>query len=109
MEEDDFQMDDSDEKLEYYMSIGAIELEGMDENGEIIYSISEDAKELAPELWESHTEHIDKALVALYEKGLVSVEYDENLQATITLTPEGKEIAKEYGLIELFNKDIPND
>lgn len=102
-------MDSSDEKLEYYMSIGAIELEGMDENGEIIYSISENAKEIAPELWESHTEHIDKALVALYEQGLLSVEYDENLEATITLTAEGKEIAKEYGLIELFNKDVPND
>jgi hypothetical protein len=57
--EDDIPMDDSAERLEYYLSIGAVTLEGVDEDGEIIYAITEDAERLAPELWESHIDHID--------------------------------------------------
>jgi hypothetical protein len=46
----------------------------------------------------------------LYEEGLVDVEYDENLEATLHLSPEGHRIAKEKGLIEMdINRDIPND
>ena len=100
----------NDERIAYYLQIGAISFEGMDENGEIIYAISETAKELAPELWKSHTEYVDRSLLELYEQGLVEIEYDENLQATMHISPEGQRIAREKGLIEMdFNPDIPND
>ena len=96
--------------MAYYLEIGAVSLEGMDESGEMIYSISENAKDLAPELWQSHLDYVDKSLLELYEAGLVEIEYDENLQATIHISPEGKRIAKEKGLIEMdLNQDIPND
>ena len=97
-------------KLSYYLEIGAVSLEGMDENGEMIYSISEDAETLAPELFRSHTEYVDRSLMELYEQGLVEVEYDEDLQATLHISPEGQKIAREKGLIEMdINRDIPND
>ena len=102
--------EDNDHKLAYYIEIGAVSLEGMDESGELIYSISENAKELAPELWESHIEYVDKSIMELYEAGLVEIEYDENLNATIHISPEGQKLAKEKGLIEMdINQDIPND
>jgi hypothetical protein len=102
--------EDNDHKLAYYLEIGAVSLEGMDENGEMIYSISENAKDLAPELWQSHLDYVDKSILELYELGLVEIEYDENLQATIHMSPEGKKIAREKGLIEMdLNPDIPND
>ena len=102
--------EDNDHKLAYYLEIGAVSLEGMDESGEMIYSISENAKELAPELWQSHLDYVDKSILELYELGLVEIEYDENLQATIHMSPEGKRIAREKGLIEMdLNPDIPND
>jgi len=107
MYEDEY--DDDDAKLAYYLEIGAVVLEGVDESGEMIFSISEDAKELAPELWQSHIEYVDKSLLELYEAGLVEIEYDENLEATIHLSPEGHKIAKEKGLIEMDIPDIPND
>jgi len=107
--EEDIPMDDSDDRLEYYLSIGAVTLEGVDEDGEIIYAITELAEEIAPELWESHLEHIDDSLIELYKEGLLSVDYDENLEATFTLSPEGTKKAKNYGLIEILNKEIPND
>ena len=102
--------ENNDHKLAYYLEIGAVSLEGMDESGEMIYSISENAKELAPELWQSHLDYVDKSILELYELGLVEIEYDENLQATIHMSPEGKKIAREKGLIEMdLNPDIPND
>jgi hypothetical protein len=105
-EEDQYDAD----RLAYYMEIGAVTLEGMDENGELIYAISEDAETLAPELWQSHTEYVNRSLMELYEDGLVEIEYDENLEATIHLSPEGRKIAREKGLIDMdIDWDIPND
>ena len=101
--------EDADARLAYYMEIGVIALEGMDENGEMIFSINENAKELAPELWQSHLDYVDKSIMELYEAGLVEIEYDENLEATIHISPEGQRVAKEKGLIELDIPDIPND
>jgi len=94
-------MDDfDDEILAHYIEIGAITFEGLDDNNEFIYAISEKAKELAPDLWEAHTEYVDKALIDLYSKGLLEVEYDENLEATFKISGEGIDIAKQIGLID---------
>jgi DNA-binding PadR family transcriptional regulator len=108
--EEDFEFN-SDDKLEYYISIGAVELAGVDETGEFIYKITEMASEVAPELWDAHEEYVDKSLMDLYEKGLVNVSYDENLEATLELTEEGKKIAKEMGIIQMDIDDwnMPND
>jgi len=104
---------DDDGLLAYYLEIGVVNLEGMDEKGELIYSINQEmAKEYAPELWQSHIDYVDKSLINLYEAGLAEIEYNENLQATIHLSPEGQKIAKEMGLVEMDIsdfRDIPND
>ena len=92
-----------EEKLSYYLEIGAVELVGVDENGEIIYQINEKAKTDAPELWESHQQFVDDALIGLLERGLITVEYNENLEAMISLNEEGYEEAVKMGLID------PND
>jgi DNA-binding MarR family transcriptional regulator len=91
---------DPDETLDHYIEIGAVEVAGIDEEGEFIFKVTEKARELAPELWDAHTEHVDEVLLGLFEKGLLSVSYNEDLEAEIELTPEGKEIAKQHGLIE---------
>jgi DNA-binding PadR family transcriptional regulator len=87
-----------DEIMQHYLEIGAIEISGVDSDGEMLFSITEKAKEVAPELWESHQEHIDKTLIDLYEKGLIEVEYNENLEAEIKLSEAGIEASREYGL-----------
>ena len=103
-------MDEHDDKIAYYLEIGAIGIEGVDENGEIVYSISENAQEIAPDLWEAHVEYVDSSLIELYNAGLISIEYDENLEATINLSKEGYEKAKSMGLIDIdIDKNIPND
>ena len=47
-------MDEDDSRLEHYLEIGAVEIAGMDESGEIIFAITEKAKAIAPEIWEAH-------------------------------------------------------
>jgi len=103
-------MEDGMSDLDHYLDIGAIEMVGVDESGEFILSITEAAKELAPELWAAHVNHIDETLISLYKKGLMSVEYDENLDATFSLNEEGKKAIKNFGLIPMdIEKDIPNN
>ena len=102
---------DDDEKLAHYIEIGAVELAGMDESGEFIFQITEKARDIAPELWEAHEEHINRSLIDLYEKGLINVTYNDDLEAVIEMSPEGHKAAKELGIIELdmHEEDIPND
>jgi hypothetical protein len=107
-------LEDNDDKLlEHYIQLGVVNLEGIDESGEMIYSIDQElAKELAPELWQSHVNYVDESLIELFEAGLIDIEYDEDLQATIHISPEGQKIAKEKGLVEIDQekfRDIPND
>ena len=101
--------DDKDDMLDYYIEIGAVEIAGVSEDGEFIYAITPLAKELAPDLWEAHEKHVDESLLSLYDMGLVSVSYDENLEATIELTEEGKKKAKEFGIIQMDVPDVPNN
>jgi hypothetical protein len=103
-------MEDSfDEKLAHYIEIGAIEAAGIDESGEFIFAINESAQELAPELWEAHMHFVDQSLIELYEAGYLKVDYNEDLEATISLSPEGFEIAKARGIIPMDMPEIPND
>lgn len=95
----------SDEKLSRYIEIGAISIEGVDENGEIVLSVTEKAKELAPELWQAHMEFVDKELIELYKKGLVEIEYNENLEATFKLSPTAVEDIKNKGIWLVDEKD----
>ena len=92
-------------ELDYYIEIGAVSIEGIDEEGEFIFLITEKAKDLAPELWKAHMDYIDEAMMKLYKEGLVNVSYDENLEAIFNLTDEGKELAKEFGLIEMHRPE----
>jgi len=89
-------------RIQYYIEIGAIRLAGYNEEGEAIFELNEETtKELAPELWEAHMEYVDDSLIDLYKEGLLDVEYDENLDATMHFTKDGYQIAKEKGLIPL--------
>ena len=102
--------DSDDARMAHYLEIGAIEIAGMDESGEMIFAISENAKEIAPELWQAHMDYVDKNLIELYEEGYIQVEYDENLEAIISLSKEGLQIAKERGILPIdMELDIPND
>lgn len=85
------------ELFEHYISIGVIELSGVNEDGEPMYRLNEAAKDLAPELWEMHLSMVDETILELFQKDLVEIEYDEELNANIRLSPLGIELLKELG------------
>ena len=69
----------------YLPEIGAIELAGMDENGEPIYRFTEKLQEVAPDLYKMHMSMLNSEIMALWEKGFVDMDlFEEN--PTVKLT-----------------------
>ena len=98
--------DPSDEEhqaiMEYLISEGAATLEGIDEDGEAIYQFDmEILEEVMPELHAVMQEDMDQVLVDLYQKGLIEVSYDEELNAIMSISEQGKIALTEAG----FNLD----
>lgn len=94
--------DPSDEEhreiMEYLLEEGAAFLDGIDENGEPIYGFDMDIlEEVMPELHQAMQDDIDRELIDLYQRGLVEVSYDEELNANISITEEGKIAMREAG------------
>jgi hypothetical protein len=99
--EDDYMSDEDYMQLEHYLEIGAIEVEGVDEDGEIIFSITEQAKDIAPELWQAHSDYIDRQLLDLFEKGIIDIEYNEDLEAEVKVSKAGIEYIRSMGIFPL--------
>jgi len=75
------------EDLDYYIEIGAVDISGVDKDGEILFTVTEKAKYLAPDLWEAHVKFIDKALLDLFNKNLINVEYNSNVAGSMPASP----------------------
>jgi len=104
--------DPSDEEhqelMEYLLSEGAAELDGVDIDGEAVYKFDMDIlEEVMPELYAVMQEDIDKELISLYQKGLLEVSYDEDLNAIFNISEEGKRALLEAGFD--FNSEQEED
>lgn len=112
MSNNDFNYDDnglSEEDfeglMEYYIEVGAVIVTGIEPDGNFIYKITDLAREVAPELWAMHHDMVDEALLELFEKNLIEVEYDENLNANLRISDEAKDIMRQKGYVELDDPD----
>lgn len=86
------------EVMEYLIAEGAAFLDGIDEDGEAIYGFNMDIlEEVSPELYQVLIDDMDQELIKLYEKGLIEVSYDEELNAHMTISEEGKKALMEAG------------
>jgi len=86
------------EIMEYLLSEGAAILEGIDEDGQPVYMFDmEILEEVMPELHAVMQEDMDQVLVDLYQKGLIDVSYDEDLNAMMTISKEGKDVLLKMG------------
>lgn len=107
--EDDFNISEEDFEhlMEYYIEVGAVVVAGIDPDGSFVYKITDLAREVAPELWAMHHDMVDEALLDLFEKDLISVEYDEELNANLKISEEAKQLMREKGYVEI--DDPAND
>lgn len=90
-----------DEYLAQLLELGALELDVM-ENGDVMYRTTALTETLAPEFYQAHLDEISDDLLSLYNKGLVSITYDENLEPLFGLTDLGQQyvaqaLEDEYG------------
>lgn len=100
-------MDKEEEFQEYASNIidelvnkGIAELDGIDKDGDFIYKFDMQLmKELMPDFYGTWMEEIEENLISLYQKGLVEIEYDENLEAVFNISEEAKEALKDFGLV----------
>ena len=84
--------------MEYLIAEGAAILQGMDENGEPVYKFDmEVLEEVMPELHAAMQDDMDQVLVDLYQKGLIEVSYDENLNTLMSISEQGKVALAEAG------------
>jgi len=94
------------EIMEYLISEGAAILDGIDEDGEPVYKFDMDVlEEVMPELHAVMQEDMDQVLVDLYQKGLIEVSYDENLNALMSISEQGKVALLEAGFDLDDNED----
>jgi len=92
--------------MEYLISEGAAILDGIDEDGEPVYKFDMDVlEEVMPELHAVMQEDMDQVLVDLYQKGLIEVSYDENLNALMSISEQGKVALLEAGFDLDENED----
>lgn len=84
--------DEIDSKIAEYIADGVLE-PIVEEDGEIVYHLGPDAKEKAPEFYQAFLEDIDEALIGLWQKGLIEIEYNNNLEVGFNVTELGKEVA----------------
>jgi len=104
--------DPSDEEhreiMERLVEEGAAIFDGVDEDGGPIYKFDLDVlEEVSPELYQVMMDDMDEILLDLYKKGLIEISYDEELNAQMSISPEGREALIEAGfdMSEFENND----
>lgn len=91
-------MNEEEEFIAYLEDAGALEWVGMDKDGErILKPNMEILQQVYPEMYYDLLEDLNETLLSLYEKGLVEIDYDENLETRFKLSPEAIEFLEENG------------
>ena len=113
MEEPDFEEffdgltpEETEEVIQFLVDNGAAEWDGMDEYGERMFKFNmKILSSVMPSLHEQIMEELDQSLIDLFQKGLIDIEYNENLEATFHVTEGGKKVLKEMGIDYLIDEE----
>lgn len=65
---------DDQEFIDTLILEGALVISGVDDNGEIVYNITEKLKELAPELYDGFLDLLKGSVMSLWEKGFLNMD-----------------------------------
>jgi hypothetical protein len=87
------EFEDEDDFMNYMFENGVLEIAGIDQEGNFLVKANLDrAKEVSPAFYNSLVEDQDKDLLELFDKGLIDIEYDENLNVSVRLSELGKAV-----------------
>ena len=74
-------------------------------DGEFVYNVNaERMEEVFPSFNSIFMQEVEDSMISLFEQGLVTIEYNENLQAMYSLTEAGKNAVD-----SMILSDRPND
>jgi hypothetical protein len=102
-------MDETNEMLDKLILSGAVEVAGVDSStGEFLYQFTNKLKDISPQMYNEHINHVNKEIMKLWEMGFLNVNMTEdNPIVTITAKAldesEVSKLAKEdrWGLEEI--------
>lgn len=87
------------EFLNYMEGEGVLEWVGMTSEGERTFVFNLDKMfEIMPDLYYVMIEELNQELLHLYQLGLVSIEYNENLEARFKISEDGKQYLIDNGI-----------
>lgn len=83
--------------VDYLILNKGLEVAGVDsKTGELLYSFTPKIKELMPELYKAHMNHVNSELMFMWEKGFVNIDFLSD-DPKVTITPKAfdqEEVAK---------------
>ena len=79
-------MDEVEESLIKYLILnGALQMSGVSDDGEILYSFTPKLKEVMPDLYEIHNNKVNSDVMRLWERGFVNLDlFAESPMVTLT-------------------------
>ena len=98
--------EETEQVIEYLVSQGAAEWDGIDQSGERMFKFNMPVlKEIMPDLYAEIMGDIDNTMLDLFQKGLIDIEYDENLEAMFKISEQAREILSDLGMGYVFDND----
>ena len=83
--------------VEFLILNKGLEVSGVDsDTGELLYSFTPKIRELMPELYKAHMNHVNSEIMAIWEKGFVNIDFFSE-EPVVTLTDkafDNKEISQ---------------
>lgn len=85
-------MSDEENLIDDLILEGALEIAGIDsKTGEFLYSVTPKMKDIMPDLYEEHLQTVNREIMALWEKGFVDMDFNED-NPIVRLSPKAHNI-----------------
>jgi hypothetical protein len=86
------QMNPEKDLLDQLILKNAVEVVGINNDGEILYSFTPKIKDVMPDLYKEHLNHVNQEVMNLWEKGFLNVGlFSDNPMVTLTKQAFNKE------------------
>ncbi len=81
-------MDNEDNLIDDLILQSGLEIAGIDpRTGEFLYSVTPKMKDIMPDLYEEHSQTVNREIMALWEKGFVEMDFNED-NPLVRLSPK---------------------
>jgi len=98
--------EETEEIIQFLVDNGAAVWDGMDQYGERMFKFNMDVLSVVmPALYQQIMEDVDLAMLDLFQKGLVDIEYNENLEANFKVSEAAKAELEAMGLTYLTEEE----